>query len=771
MLDIYGTLEIKKVLESIAENTKSELARNKILSLKMLPSKAEVSKSLVLLNEMLSLIIRHGNLPISASLDISKYVSTAKKGGVLTPLDLDHIASDILNAKHINEYFKVVEKSLYPYLIEMSSRLYDISSLEEEIHKVVAPNLEIYNSASPKLRKIRQNIESLENEVRSSTKPLINKYHEWLSEDTVTIRNDHFVLPVLSQYKNKVPGVIHDISDTAQTTFIEPTQLVDLSNKICVLRIEEREEIYRLLKQLTDLVVESAPEVLANNILISEFDFINAKAIYGNSINGQVATLSNEQVIDIQKARHPLIDQTKVVANDFLLNKEQRIIIISGPNAGGKTVALKTLGLMIMMNQMGLAIPTSIPANLGYFPKIYADIGDNQSLSDNLSTFAAHVSNLSTITHFVTSNDLVLLDELGTGTSPNEGEAIALATTDFLLEKKCFALISSHFEAMKEYAYRRNNVINAMMVFDEKNLLPTYSLKLGFPGRSYGLEMAKRYRLHEDVVKSAKQNLSKNKTRNVNDVIDKLNKVLRQNEELNASLKEKERLLEGKQKDLAHKEKVLANKKENLLNDVNAEKEKIILDAQKQIDNILKEVNKTNVKPHEVISAKTKLKQLNESFEEDILLDEDIKLGDYVKIISLDIIGKVTKINGKKIEIITPDGMSVKSSVDKVCLTSEPSSRKIVNTNVDELVKVKTDVKLELNLIGEHVDDALIKLSKYLDDARVKHFHEVRIIHGMGSGALRSAIHAYLAKQSFVEEYHYGGPYDGSTGATIVKLK
>ena len=771
MLDIYGTLEIQKILETISLNARSEIARNKILSLKMLQSKKDVANSLNYLNEMLSLLLRHGNLPISSSLDLSKYVSIAKKGGILSPLDLDHVATDILVSRKINDYFKVVEKSLYPSLIELANKLFDISFLEEEIRKVVAPNLEILDNASPKLKKIRQNIHSLEIEVRSSTQPLIKKYHEYLSEDTITIRNDHFVLPVLSQYKNKVPGVIHDISDTYQTTFIEPIQLVELSNRICSLKVEEKEEISRLLKALTESVSKSAPEILANNSLIGELDFISSKAIYGNSINAQVANLVDEQIIELNKARHPLIDQTKVIANDFLLNKEQRIIIISGPNAGGKTVALKTLGLMIMMNQMGLAIPTSIPANLGYFPRIYADIGDNQSLSDNLSTFAAHVSNLSTITHFVTKNDLVLLDELGTGTSPNEGEAIALATTDYLLNKNCFALISSHFEAMKEYAYRKENVINAMMVFDEKNLLPTYQLKLGYPGRSYGLEMAKRYHLHENVLKTARNNLSKNKSRNVNDVIDKLNKVLRQNELINEELKEKQRILEGKQKDIAHKEKVLENKKENLLEEVNLEKEKLIQETSNHIDEILRNINKPNVKAHEVIKAKSDLKKLNESIEEEINLNEEIKVNDYVKVITLDIVGRVNKINGKKIEIVTPDGMSVKSSIDKVCKTIEPSSRRIPKSNVDDLMKVKTDVKLELNIIGEHVDDALILLSKYLDDARVKHFHEVRIIHGMGSGALRSAVHEYLKKQSFIEEFHYGGSYDGGTGATIVKLK
>lgn len=771
MLDIYGTLEINAVLEEIANKTHSELAKDKVRTLKMLPSKKDVEHSLALLNEMLSLVLRHGELPIKSSLDISKYVSMAKKGGVLTALDLDNVANDILTALKLNEYFNKVERSIYPLLLVEAGKLFDISPLEKEIHRIIAPNLNIYDNASPTLNKIRHEIARLENEVRSSARPLIARYKEYLSEETVSIRNDHFVLPVNSNYKYRVPGIVHDVSDSGSTTFIEPSELVELSNKICILKSEEKEEIIRLLKMLSEKVVESAPEIIANNEVIGELDFIQAKAMYGNETNSLVASLSDEQIIDIKKARHPLIKKENVVANDFYLDKSQRIIIISGPNAGGKTVALKTLGLMIMMNQMGLALPTLSPANLGYFPKIYADIGDNQSLSDNLSTFAAHISNLSTITHFVTAKDLVLLDELGTGTSPAEGEAIALAVTDFLLDHKVFAVISSHFEAMKEYAYRRENVSNAMMVFDEEKLLPTYSLKIGYPGRSYGLEMAKRYHLDDEVIKNAKITLSKNKKRDVNDVIDKLNKVLRQNEELNASLKEKDRLLEGKKKDLAHKEKVLENKKENLLEIVNEEKEKMLQEAKDKIDDALKVLNNPNVKQHELIKAKTELKNINVEIDDDIAIDEDIKLGDYVTISSLGFTGKVVKIQGSKLEILTPEGMSVKSSKDKVSKTSEPVDRRIHKSNIDEMIKLKSDVKLELNVIGQHVDEALVNVSKYLDDARIRHFHEVRIIHGMGTGALREAIHQYLKTLPFVSDFHYGGSYDGGTGATIVTLK
>ncbi|MBQ0008734.1 MAG: endonuclease MutS2 [Firmicutes bacterium] len=771
MLDIYGTLEISKVLEEISSFSNTELGKKKILSLRML-EKDEAIKSLKLVDEMSSFILRYGSLPIASSFDLVKYIETAKKGGILTPAELDHIAHDILTAKKISDFFRKAEKSLYFSLIQVVNKLYDISHLELRIHSVIAPNLSIKDDASLALSKIRNAIHKQEFEVRRIAGALIKHYSEYLTEQTITIRNDHFVLPVDTANKSKVPGIIHDISDSGQTTFIEPMNLVQMSNELCSLKVEEKEEIYRLLKELTLLVEHSSNEINCNNNVIGELDFIAAKAMYGNKHNCLVANISDDKVIELVGARHPLINEDKVVANDFTFNKEQRIIVISGPNAGGKTVALKTLGLMVMMSQMGIAIPTKEPGNLAYFPRIYADIGDNQSLSDNLSTFAAHVSNLSTITHFVTHKDLVLLDELGTGTSPNEGEALALAVSDFLLNKNCFALISSHFERMKEYAYRREGVSNAMMVFDDKKLFPTYSLKIGFPGRSYGLEMAIRYHLDKEVIESAKKNLSKTSNRSISDVLDKLNNVLHENEQLNKKLKEDKRLLEGKTKDINYQNEVLQSKKENLLSDVEETKQEMIAKAKKEIDDALKVMNNPHAKTHELIEAKTKLSKMaegNETFEAE---DDEINLNDYVEVAELSLIGKVVKINKDKVEIITTDGMSVKSTLNKLRKVSVvPEAKKRSKQNVDDLVMGKSQVKLELNLIGKHIDEAIPELAKYLDDCLLRHFKEVRIIHGMGTGALRQAVRDYLDTCSFVESYRYGESFEGATGATVVILK
>lgn len=769
MLDVYQTLEIAKVLEEVASYSRSEIAREKILSLRMLP-KDEVIHDLTLLDEMMSYILRFGDISFSSSSNLKPIIESAIKEGVLTPSDLDKVAGDIESANKIYKQFSKIDKTKYFNLQKLGESLFDLSELEKKIRKIVLPNLSISDDASPKLSSIRKEIIKKEQEVRASSNELIQKYHEYLSENSISIRNGHFVLPVKTSYKNKINGIIHDFSSSGQTTFIEPSSMVNLSNQIYALKVDEQEEIYRLLKELSLLVKKHSSEIESNNKILAEFDYIAAKAHYSNKYKSFVSEISDEPIIDLKKARHPLLDQNKVVANDFYFDKDNRIIIISGPNAGGKTVALKTLGILVMMNQMGLAIPTISKAKLSYFPKIYADIGDNQSLSDNLSTFAAHVSNLSTITHFVKEDDLVLLDELGTGTSPNEGSSLALAISDFLVKKNCFAFISSHYEAMKEYPYRQKAVQNAMMVFDEKKLEPTYVLKIGYPGRSYGLEMARRYRLDAKVIEDSKKYLQKSSTKGVNDVLEKLNATLRENELLENNLKEKTRQIEIKEKDLKHQAKVLQEKKDSLLEDVDSIKEQLIVDAKKEIDKLIKAKNNPNTKVSDLLRVKQQLDHLFDE-EEEIKDVEEISLGDYVKIESLGIVGKVVRINKNKVDIISEEGMTYKTTLDSITKTEAPKGVKKTKTNVDELVNYKSNVKMELNIIGKHVDEGIDELSKYLDDARLRGFKEVRIIHGMGSGVLRQAVHEYLDKCSFVEEYHLGGQFDGSSGATIVKLK
>ncbi|MDY5669792.1 MAG: Smr/MutS family protein [Bacilli bacterium] len=770
MLDIYQTLEISEILNEINKYSKCESNKLRIASLKMLSSFEAIKKDLTNVSEMMSLIIRHGELPIDVSFSLEKFVSIANKDGLLTIDELSHIVHDIELSHSLMHYFGRVENHLYPNIIALSNRLDSLLELEKSIKKVISPSLTIFDDASPELFSIRKKINQLENNLRFETSSLLKQFKDYLSDYSVSIRNDHFVLSVKTSFKNKVSGVIHDISSSGQTTFIEPSSLVDLSNELYVLRVSEREEINHLLKMLTQEVNNYGEIILNNNQIIAELDFIQAKSIYGINHDANVVHFVNDKkIIDLKEARHPLIDKSKVVSNNFYFDENCTMIIISGPNAGGKSVALKTLGLMIMMSQMGLPILVKEGSTISMFPRIYASIGDSQSLSDNLSTFAAHISNLSTITHFVKENDLVLLDELGTGTSPKEGSAIALAVCDFLREKKCFSLISSHFDELKEYAYSYENVKNAMMVFDDKKLLPTYILKVGLPGRSYGLEMAKRYHLDEDIIENAKKRLNKNKNRSINDVIDKLNKTLKENEAILEDTKKRSLQLEKKEKDVDYQLKNLNKKKENLLEDVELEKEKLLEDAKKQISEVLKVLSKPKYNQVELVSAK---KDLDNLFKVDVVQDETFLLGDNVEIPDLGIIGKIKAIKGKKVTLISQEGMSFNTSLDKITHSNRPIINRFkTQNNIDEIATSKGDLKMELNIIGERVQDGIIILAKYLDDALLRGFPSVRIIHGMGSGALRKGVWDYLAKCDFVKEYHYGGQFDGGSGATIVTFK
>ncbi|MDY6003127.1 MAG: endonuclease MutS2 [Bacilli bacterium] len=769
MLDIYATLEIKKILEQIQNYSKSELARSQIINLKMYGDRQELQFHLSNLKEMMELLNNYGNLPLEISFDISKFITIAKKDGILSPLELDHIALDIINSRKIFEYFKKVDENKFPLLKAYSRKLNDESFIYNNIKKCIADDLSIKSTASNELLNIRNNITKIEKNIREHSLSLINQYKDYLTDNTISIRNDHFVLPVKSTYKNIIPGIIHDVSSTGSTIFIEPNSLVMLSNQLYVLKCEEKEEINRILKSLTSMIANEENQLLTNNKIIAQLDFISSKAIYGINKKGIVAKLILDRKLEIKEARHPLIDENKVVTNSFYFDQNQRIIIISGPNAGGKTVALKTLGLMVMMNQMAIPLLTKEEAILPFFPRIYADIGDNQSLVDNLSTFAAHISNLSTITHFVSNKDLVLIDELGTGTSPNEGEAIAIAITNFLLNKNCFALISSHFESMKQFAYSKNGIVNAMMIFDDKKLLPTYLLKIGLPGKSYGLEMAKRYHLDESIVSSAKEYLNKHQSSNINDVLDNLSKIVNENENLKKELENKQKEITKKEKQIERQLSSLNEKNEHFDEEMDKIKSQLIDDAKKQIDDIYNQLLKEDIKQHQIIKAKRDLDLLNEE-KEQIVNNEEIHLNDFVKT-DLGFIGKVIRIKGDNLEIITNSGMSIKANKNNVNKTNKVETSYVPKLNVDEMVDIKSNVKLELNLIGYHIDEALPVLGKYLDDCILKHFTSVRIIHGMGTGQLREAIWEYLKKVKFIKEFHYASYNDGGQGATIVVFK
>ena len=767
MQDIYQTFEFSKIQESIKEYSKTELGREYIDDLKMFSSLNEIKESLADLNEMVSVVNRFGIMPINTSANALYLIGLAKKTGLLTPRDLNLIADDVLTSQAILKFFKKIDVS-YPRLNSKIMTFEDLSSLEKEIHRVITSSLTISDKATPELKAIRDKIRRLENSLQQKIASLSFTYSKFLNDDNATIRDGHFVLPVKTTEKSKVLGIIYDVSDSGATTFIEPMEIVQINNELTSLKVEENEEIRKILKALTSLVLLQEKEIIHNNSVIAELDFLIAKSLYANEVDGVIAELHEEQIVDLVKARHPLIDKNKVVSNSYRLTNDKRIIIISGPNAGGKTVSLKTVGLIVLMNQCGLAVPAA-KADLSYFKNIYIDIGDNQSLSDNLSTFSAHMNQIGEISQKVGGKDLVLIDELGTGTDPKEGEALALSIVKYLEKKKCFAMISSHFSALKEYAFLSDNIDNSSMIFDEEHLSPTYIFRQGAPGMSYALDVANRYGISQEIVEIAKEYIRNSNLDESSQLISILQKKLDNATKLQEELNKKEKQLTELEKRLSSDEKVLKEKRTRLLEDVQDEKQQIIDKAKRDVDDIISALSKDGTKLHEVIELKKKLEDLEESTDI-VTFNEEIVTGDYVEIPALNISGRVMKISGNKATIDTDSGLSFNTSIDKLHKINEPKTSSVQKKTSHVDLSLGMNVGLELNIIGLHVEEAKNELVKYIDNCRLKHLTQVRIIHGFGSGALRKMVREYLDTQKDIK-YRAGDGSEGGGGATVVMFK
>lgn len=766
MQNIYEVLQFDDIKDKIKQYAKSVLGKQFISELKPYQDEKQLLYNLNLLDETFKIIALRGNFPISFSENALTLIEYAKKGGILSIRDLDMIGEDILTSQSLLKYFHNVDEK-FTLMHSLIKRFIDLGMLEKEIHRVISKSQTINDNASPELNQIRKDLLKAEKEMTSLITSLTSKYKQYLSDENVTFRDGHYVIPIQTSYKNKISGAIYDVSSSGYTTFIEPSEVLALNNKIVSLKLQEAEEIRKILKQLTNLCVIQQDEIINNNNIIATCDFLQAKALYGQEIDGIIAGNEDDKLL-LRNARHPLISKDKIVANSFSFDKDKRIIIISGPNAGGKTIALKTVALLVLMHKCGLAISADI-ANICYINNIYLDIGDSQSLDNNLSTFSAHISNIGEMLRLTKSKDLLLIDELGTGTDPSEGEALAISVVKYLIKKNCFAMISSHFSRLKEFAFTSDNVINASMLFDEDNLKPTYIFKQGVPGQSYALEVASRYGLSKEILNEAKNHLDNIKTTDVHQLMNKLHEEALKNELLKQELLKEKENLEKQEKTLNATKKLLEEKRENLLKDVEKQKEQIIEQVKDEIDEIMDSLKNKDVKLHDVIKAKNQVNNLIKSTSINDY-DETINVNDYVSVPSLNIQGKVLRINGNKAFINSSSGMSFQIEVNKLHKIDVPKDYKVKSSyNVDNLIK--TNVGLSINIIGLHVDEALEQVRKYLDNCRLRGLKEVKIIHGFGSGALRKAVSNYLNSCDFVKNYKSGDEYDGGYGVTKVILK
>ena len=771
MQDATIVLELPKVLAHVASFSLTERGKKMVLELAPLEEEDRLKESLSL-GQMLPYVESKGKLPISNSCDLTDALMLAVKDGVLLPEDFQAILGDLNMEKEIKK--TLLKSEIHNELFDTFLQLPEPEPVRQGILRVFSPSFEIRDNASTELRRIRGQLERRKGELMGKLQKALEANRNYLSGSTYTIRNGHYVLPVQNAYKHVVKGVIQDVSGSGGTAFIEPEALVNASNDILLLEAEEKEEIRRILAELSRIVKGGAKDLSLINEAIAYFDFLQAKSLYAISIDGHLANLSQDGSLFLPNARHPLLDPKKVVPNTFALSGKRRLLVLSGPNAGGKTVAMKTLGTLAIMFKMALPLPCASGAEMPPFPHVYCDIGDSQSLEDALSTFSGHIVHISEILEVAKEGDLVLLDEVGTGTSPREGEAIAYGVLDTLSEKGCYALLSSHFESLKEVALSSQTVENASLYFDEATLSPTYRLRLGVPGGSYGLEVARRIGLDEATLSKAKSFLDKEENEDVNASLRHLNELNLDAERRLEEIKAKEAELQALKAELARQKHDL-DRKTRLYED---EKDKMLEEIRSSYEEKAKEaiavLSNPNAKLHEAIEAKKKLDEAFVSQQKEERFDEPLQVGDKVLYPSLDIEGTIYKIKGEKAEVKTEDGMTFCASIYSLRKIEEitPIAKPKPTSKIDVDALPGPSLPMELNIIGKRVDEAMVELDRYLDKCRLKSFKRVRIIHGLGSGALRRATHEYLkAHSKFVDKYELGGEYEGGGGATIVYLK
>lgn len=758
-------LEFNVIKNTLSEISKMDINKEKFLDLEMMTNKDSIEEMLRQVDEFSRILLRYGNIEMYDLGDIFSSVNRASKGSILSIFELYNILASLKLILEIEKYNINISKEEFIEYYKIVNTMTFIDILYRELFKCIGSDMTILDSASLKLKKIRSEINNCEIDIKNKLNKIIASNSKILADTNIVYRHGKQLLAVISSYKHSLGGVIIDESSSGATSYVEPEEVYKLTSRINILKEEEKEEIERILTYLSQYVVSYKEEVITNFNALLDLDYIFAKAKYGNRINGKIATIDNQ--VKLIKARHPLIDKDKVVSNNFLLNEErEKIIVISGPNTGGKSVALKTLGLLAFMNQCGLMISVDGEAILPIFDNIYLDLGDNQSIASSLSTFSSHILNISSILDNASSSSLVLLDEVGAGTDPKQGEALAMALVEEFHQIKAYLMITTHYDNLKTYALDADYIKICAMEFDHTTLKPTYRLIENSVGKSYGFEIAKQYGIKNHIIDRA--NEYKEKYSNINErTLEKLQKEIDKYETLEKESQELKKQLELEIKMSKEKNKNLEDLILDVKNKANEEKERLIEDSVAKIEEILFDIkNKDNLKMHEALKAKHDLEELLEKKEE-IKSKAVFQVGDYVFVESLSLFGTITKKN--------KDNYSVnvgKMTVEVKNSDLEKKEKKQEKSKVNLSNKVKgIRISNEVNLIGKTSNEALYELEKFLDSARMINLSPVRVIHGFGKGILRSMVDTYLKKCDYVESYHLAGYGDGSGGATIVYLK
>nr|WP_106780260.1 endonuclease MutS2 [Lysinibacillus timonensis] len=780
------TLEYNKIIEQVANHCTSSVGRSQI---EQLIPETDFEKVVELLDEMdegLAILRVKENVPMGGIFDVRPAAKRAQIGGMLSPTELMEIASTIRASRILRNFIDSIEEEEtieIPHFIERKEQMPILTSLQHEINHCIDDNGVVLDSASQTLRSIRQSLRSEESKVRSKLESLTRGSNaaKMLSDSIVTIRNERFVIPVKQEYRAHYGGIVHDQSSSGQTLFIEPEAIVQMNNAIQNMRVKEQAEIERILLELSAKVQEVSHELFVLVHLLGEIDVILAKAKYGQANKCTKPKMNSEGYIRLVRARHPLISIDNAVPNTIEFGRDITAIVITGPNTGGKTVTLKTVGLCTLMAQAGLPVPALDGSELAVFDQLFADIGDEQSIEQSLSTFSSHMVNIVDILSKFDSSSLVLFDELGAGTDPQEGAALAISILDEVVDRGARVMATTHYPELKAYGYNRPGVVNASVEFDVETLSPTYRLLIGVPGRSNAFEISKRLGLKEKIIQQARSFTGSDR-HEVESMIASLEESRRRSEreadEAHALLEDARKLHE----ELNERLKTYEDKKENLEKKAKDKARKIVDEAKKEAEEVITELRKMRenasraVKEHEIIEAKKRLDEAapveNKVLKKQAQIRErsqNLKVGDEVKVISYGQKGTLLEKVSDHEWIVQIGILKMKlDESDLQYVKPEKQQQTVVMTNVKNR---NSYVKLELDLRGERYEDAIVKTEKYIDDAILANYHRVSIIHGKGTGALRQGIQTFLKGHKRVKSFRFGEAGEGGFGVTVVELK
>ena len=781
---ILNKLEYNEIIKNLGGYCKTYLGKNLCEQLVPNFSYEQVDFLLNETKQADTLLHQKGIPPFYETEELEKYIKVLESNQTLSIKGLLNFAVLLKMCRELKEYFYDDSSVTFEYLEKYFSFLYSNPSIEKNIFDKIIDENTVADNASSKLASLRRNRKNFEQEVKDKLNGFIHSstYAKYIMEPIVTIRNNRYVIPVKEEYRSYIKGFIHDTSSSGSTLYIEPTSIFELNNKINHIKIEEDIEIERILQILSSSLYEYVDQLKNNLALIASIDLIFAKANFGIDSFGIIPVLNNNKYIDLYKAKHPLIDKDKVVPIDISLGKDYVSLLITGPNTGGKTVALKTVGLLLLMAYSGIPIPCSESSSISVFSHIFADIGDEQSIQESLSTFSAHIKNIVEITNITDANSLVLLDELGSGTDPLEGAALAISILSYLKDIGSIVCCTTHYQELKEYALITDGFENASFEFDIENLRPTYKLLVGIPGKSNAFAISKRLGLNEQILNVANSHLKDDKIpieELLKSIYDNKLEIEKQKEETEKNLRQIELL----RKSLEQKQDDVLEKRAQLLEDAKLEARDILLSAKEEATEIIHELNSSSdIKQANNLRNKLndKLKAINSihyteqnnSFE--ALAESDVKDGLNVHIASLGsngyIVGnKINKSNEVQVQVGNMK-MNIKLSDLRKSLTNSVKVKESGKVTTNKESKAKT-VSPEINVIGQNVDEAIYVIDKYLDNCASANISPVRIVHGKGTGKLREGIHSFLKKNPHVKSFRIGTFGEGEMGVTVVEIK